>query len=702
MNLIGSDVCCVCLEGKPDSSTYNGDWVFKPNAQQRADKIRHVNPVRMHNQDPRKEINPITGKLEVAINRRTGKALRGNIHWCCETCIKTLESREQSDEYPCPLCRDPVIKRDVLERMAIIDDILEKKFTRALNTLKRLYTVYNVHEDIDKHKLIHLLTVAEESLKHTNGKSIFQYILELGVMQYDTELVIMSAATKNRDAAALKLCYDFSTVLTTHSWHEHDSFLMYIELERCIQEGSKNIEFVKVFLDYGANPLYVKMDADDKVSYLHRPARKTVFTLFLETARDLDKSMQSLYKQIYIKFMKKIMKSTDLVPWSSDTMQRNINRMFSDEEHNSDFPKIYNPYTWVGDVAIMRQLQYTSCFYNAQIFDVFPVALEMNSQSAMFDFKDFLEDDFESVILPRLEFFYQNNVNYHALENGLTPITSVLNHAYQIDIQDRQQEFDIDIQSKIRVAQRKRIRNIMKMTKFFVEKGVSTSKNLNNTRLNANNLAQFLSTMSRNHDYQNGLIDELDWPQTIPMIRWPLDGNGNVRECLIAFENGQWNPPLDRIVRLFTLPGSADVLTLYLGKLSRKTALMYLEEINKENSLWENDSIETFKQVVGSDVPAYNEHEKINDFEKKDCLIPTNVEDKHFGWHPILQPLLAQLSRCGFFALIDISTETLQQLKSFPVDLVYSILYKAMFRYQARNASETFHVWVEKIITSCC
>jgi len=193
--------------------------------------------------------------------------------------------------------------------------------------------------------------------------------------------------------------------------------------------------------------------------------------------------------------------------------------MFSDEEHNFRFPDIYNPYVWVSDVAILGQLQYTSCFYNGQVFDLFPVALEINNQSAIFDFKNFLEDDFESIILPRFEFFYQNNVNYQALENGLTPITSVPNHAYQIDMEDQHKEFDINIQQK----QRKRIDNIMKMTKNLEAKGVSISKNLINTRFNAATLAQHLSILSGNNQYQDGLIDKLDLPRTGLMIRWPLD-----------------------------------------------------------------------------------------------------------------------------------------------------------------------------------
>jgi len=702
MNLISSGTCCICLQGKPDSHTYNGDWVFKPNATQRKHGIRHVNPVIMHRQEPRKEINPETGNMEVAINSRTGNPVRGTIHWCCQDCLKTLESIGESNEYACPMCRDPVIKRDVFTRIAIIEDISANKCARAFETMKRLYAGYNVHADRNKDKLNHLLTVAAESLKNTNGKSIFKFILDLGVMQYDTELVIISTATQNRDAAALQLCYNFCTTSLKYSWNKRESFLMYVELEKCIHEGSKNIEFVNVFLENGADPLYVKMRADDNVSCLNRPTRKTVFTLFLETARNLDNRMQSLYERTYVVFIKKIMKSNHLVPWSPDTFQRNINRIFSDKEHNFRFPKMYNPYTWVGDVAILGQLQCTSCFYNGQIFDLFPVALEINNQSAIFDFKDFLEDDFESVILPRLEFFYQNNVNFQALETGLTPITSLLNHAYQIDIENQEQEFDIDIQSKISAAQRKRVYNITKMTNFFLAKGVSISTNLINTRSNAAILAEHLSILSRNYQYQHGLIDEPDLPQTELMLRWPLDRNGNVRECLFAIENGQWNPQLDHIVRLFTLPGSANVLTLYLGKLSPKTALMYLEEIIKENSLCDNDSLETFTYAVSSNVLAYNKHEKYNDFEKKESLIITNVENKHFGWHPILQPLLADLSRCGFFALTDISVQTLKQLKSFPVDLVYSILYKAMSGYEARNTSETFLVYIENIITDCC
>jgi len=80
MNLIESEICCIHLEGKPENGSYRGDWVFRPNANQRAAGIRHINPVIMHKHETWKEINPNTGKLEVAINSRTGKPLRGRLH----------------------------------------------------------------------------------------------------------------------------------------------------------------------------------------------------------------------------------------------------------------------------------------------------------------------------------------------------------------------------------------------------------------------------------------------------------------------------------------------------------------------------------------------------------------------------------------------------------------------------------------------
>jgi len=692
MNLISSGTCCICLGGKPDSDTYNGDWVFKPNAKQRANGIRHIKPVIMHRQSPRKEINPDTGELQIAMNSRTGNPLRGTIHWCCEDCLKTVESREDSDEYPCPMCRKPVIKRDVLEQMAILDDILANKCTRALNTLKRLYAGYSVQvHPVNMDKINHLIIVAGESLKNRNGQAIFRYILELGVLKYDTDLVMMSAATSTRNAAALQLCYDFATESYFEIWEHEADYLMYFELEKCLADGSKNIEFVNVFLDNGADPLFVKLYANDKVEYMHRPVRKTAFTLFLETARDLDKSMECLYHHTYLNFMQKISQSKHILPWSTNTLQQNINRMFSDKKHDSHF----NPYTWVGNVSMLSLLE-SQCTFDKR-HRLFPVAIEINNKSAMFDFIDFLQDDFESVILPRLEFFYRNNVNFNAIENGLTPITSVLNDVYFIEIQTLEQvknphyEFDVDTESKIREAQHKRVSNIKKMTKYFLKKGVSIRTMLKNTRSNAATLAEYLKCFS----YHDGLID-------LPQQGWLLDRNGNVRDCFFAFADGHWNPLLDHFVNLFDLPRINEILTLYLGNLSPKTACIYLENIMQEINIWECDDLELFFHVLSNDVIAYNEREKLNDLEKKKSSIPTDVQEKHFGWHPILQNIFTQLSRSGFFELEDIAQETIEQLKSFPMHIVKSIFDKAMSMYQVRDTRKTFPAWIENIITSCC
>ena len=123
-----------------------------------------------------------------------------------------------------------------------------------------------------------------------------------------------------------------------------------------------------------------------------------------------------------------------------------------------------------------------------------------------------------------------------------------------------------------------------------------------------------------------------------------------------------------------------------------------MQEIN----LWECDDLELFFHFLRFDVIAYNEREKLNDLEKKKSSIPTDVQEKHFGWHPILQNIFYQLSRSGFFELEDIAQETIEQLKSFPMHIVKSIFDKAMSMYQVRDTRKTFPAWIENIITSCC
>ena len=121
------------------------------------------------------------------------------------------------------------------------------------------------------------------------------------------------------------------------------------------------------------------------------------------------------------------------------------------------------------------------------------------------DFSRFLQCDFESVILPRLKFFHKNNVKFDACENGLTPITSLLNHAYHIEKRARR---SIQIEPQV-IDRRVHLDNILQIILFFQDIGVSHWHELLNIHVSAVDLLSYLGT------FFNGDVDvimnELGW-----------------------------------------------------------------------------------------------------------------------------------------------------------------------------------------------
>jgi len=116
--------------------------------------------------------------------------------------------------------------------------------------------------------------------------------------------------------------------------------------------------------------------------------------------------------------------------------------------------------------------------------------------------------------------------------------------------------------------------------------------------------------------------------------------------------------------------GKSDLLDLYVGKLSPKTALMYIQKIMQFDQP-RCTNINTFKHIICKTVKAYNEHEKENDFAKRNCTLKT-CPAIFFGWHPLLVNTFHALLQTGFeFARI---AETfLEILKKLPVHVAESM-----------------------------
>jgi hypothetical protein len=296
--------------------------------------------------------------------------------------------------------------------------------------------------------------------------------------------------------------------------------------------------------------------------------------------------------------------------------------------------------------------------------EIFPLHRLVNGMSPMFSLGRFLQDDFESVILPRLKFFQEQNVKIDACENGLTPITSLLNHAYYIEI--RQQQFVAANEFEQQVLDRRvRLDNVWKIIIFFQDLGVSRLHELLDINVSAVDLLVYLTGYS--DDYKHLLIDKLKWGTGYYVLRWPLSKDGIIYDNFYANENSKWHGSIQNIPGVFDMHGKSDLLDLYVGKMSPKTALMYIQKIMQSDQPKCND-LGRFKHIICKTVKAYNEHEKTNDFEKRACGLGQSVPSStFFGWHPLLNDRFCGMHAKIGFNLAQIDKNYVDILKNLPV-----------------------------------
>ena len=676
MNLIQSNTCCICLEGDPDNDndSYNRELGFRPNRQQRRDHVKHVNPVRMHTAHP-VAFNETKKKYEVVLNPRTGKPMPGKIHWCCDTCIQTLETADRSDEYSCVICRDVVVKRSAKRKLIIIDEIENDRCAAALSKVKSLFAELKREENIGSA----VIEISCKCIAMKRGDEILKYILggifidtnQESLEKYDPTNLIARTAIEFRNASALSMV--FKALEDIHTIHASD--IMCSELLRCIEDGTKNMDIIRVLLQNGADPLWA--DPDDN---------QTNFRLFLKTAQNLDKKMEYEHLETYKMFMEQILEdhlfrehindhmlqqilkrnnSSVSLPDSIDL--RLLDRMFSVNGSMN-----HSVYTLIGNVAMMRQMSKENLGG-----DIFPLHRLVNGMNPMFGLSRFLQDDFESVILPRLKFFQEQNVNIDACENGLTPITSLLNDAYYIEIKT-QQFVNADEFEQQRVDRRLRLNNIRRIIIFFQDLGVSRLQELVDINVSAIDLLIYLGGFS--YDYKDLLMDKLGWERGYYMLRWPLSTEGKVHDNFYAIENSKWHGSIRNIPGLFDMPGKSDLLDLYVGKLSPKTALMYIQRIMESDQPPCTDIV-SFKHIVCKTVKAYNEHEKSNDLKKQAHHLAQTVDSPtFFGWHPFLNGIFNEIYRTNTFNVTLIAIRVINILKNLPVHIVESVFRMALLQ----------------------
>jgi hypothetical protein len=661
MNLIESSSCCICFEGDPDNydNSYNRELNFQPNKQQQDDGEIHVNPVRMHTAKP-VAFNEITKKYEIICNPETGKPMPGKIHWCCDVCVLKLERADRTDTYDCVLCREVVVKRNAKRKAIILDEIDEDRCSAALLKVKSLFAELKKEDNIGSA----VPEISCKCIEMNRGNEILQYILgeifidtnQEMLETYDPTNVIARTAMTCRNASALAMV--FKAVKDKHTIHA-SNFMCY-ELSRCIWDGTKNMDIISVLLQNGADPLWVDPEL-----------KQTNFKLFLKTARNLDKKMEYEHLETYKMFMEVIldnplfmqhvndhrMEQHEMQDRNASIDPRLLNRMFSE---NSS--KNHNAYTLVGNVAMMRQMSKENLGG-----DLFPLHGLANAMNPMFGLDRFLQDDFESVIFPRLKFFQEQNVSIDACENGLTPITSLLNDAYYIEIKTPE-SVNADLCRQQGHDRRVRLNNIRKIIEFFQALGVSRLHELLDINVSAVDLLVYLSGYS--DDYKHLLIDKLGWGRGYYVLRWPLSKKGVVNDNFYANENSKWHGSIRNIPGVFDMHGKSDLLDLYVGILSPKTALMYIQKIMQFDQP-RCTNIHSFKHIICKTVKAYNEHEKKNDLAKQKCTLKM-CSAIFLGWHPFLDNTLHALLQTGFdFARI---AETfLEILKKLPVHVAESV-----------------------------
>jgi len=510
----------------------------------------------------------------------------------------------------------------------------------------------------------------DEILKYILGE-IFIDTLHENLEKYDPTNIIARTAIEFRHASGLALV--FKALEDIHTIHASD--FMYGELSRCVSDGTKNMDIIRVLLQNGADPLWVNPDTN-----------QTNFRLFLKTAQNLDETMEYEHLQTYKMFIELILDAPLFKEHVTDyrlqqILKRNdghgslpasIDLRLLDKMFSANGSMNYNVYTLVGNVAMMRQMSKENIGG-----DIFPVHRLVNGMSPMFCLGRFLQDDFESAILPRLRFFQEQNVKIDACENGLTPITSLLNYAYYIEKKIKQLVGADEFKQQT-IDRRLRINNILKIIVFFEDLGVSHLHNLVDINVSAVDLLVFLTGYS--YDYKYLLIDKLGWGRGYYMLRWPLSGRGVVYDNLYANENNKWHGSIRNIPRLFDMHGKSDLLDLYVGKLSPKTARMYIQSIMQSDQPPCTDIV-SFKHIVCKTVKAYNEYERRNDFVKQFYHFPQSVDSPtFFGWHFFLHDIFNEIHRTESFNVAHIDVRIINILKNLPVHIVESVFRMALIQ----------------------
>lgn len=661
MNVCPSNYCFICGDGNPKTTSYKAELRFEPTANQIIEKIFKVYPKILHVQSPRKIRNPDTNKMEIAKDSITGKTLKGKIHWCCDDCKKIMErtSNLGYDTFKCPLCRFNIPRMSVKELKRIDECMQKKKFNSALTIIKRVYEYYPAMFS-NNQVCLQLLNLLIACIQGYEGNKIIKYILnDLHMIEYESETNHASAfvelATEMENRSALNIM--LRSILRVSIDINH---MMYTILQTCLSSSKICPNEIMILLNKNANPIY----SHSPSQVPNRPQFTTSFGIFIETARHLNKADEKLYKTIFRKMIENIYvdEHSKLVFHSSQHM---INLA------NTNDSIVYNPFSWISNTVILNELKNEIRFFGDR--KLFDIHMTIHDQNVLFDMRSFLQCDFDSEALPRLEFFRLSGVSMSTCPNGITPIMSLLNHVWHIEIGIDQETLKTQDVTSIVSHRIDRAENLVEYIRYFVRNNVDLEGTLT-TDIDACDLITTL-IFKFGIQYQI-LLDRLRCGrrgQGKILKRWPLSDEGLILTSFFAFENGKWDSKVSILLNIIQTHSTTAIFasaSRYLGSLSPNTAIVYLETIIGATV---KDSFD-FEIELEKEVKAYDIYQMIND-TRKGAKWTGEESPVYCGWHLILQKSLSQLHTANVsrhfnnaFSLLNINSEVLTRLQNMPVN----------------------------------
>jgi len=466
---------------------------------------------------------------------------------------------------------------------------------------------------------------------------------------------------------------------------------MYTILQTCISGSKICPKEVIILLNKNANPIA----SHGTSNFPNRPQFMTSFGIFLDTAKHLDEASEQLYKIIFRKMIKNIYadENSKLIFYSPQYMINIANNKDS---------ILYNPFSWISNLVILNEMKKNKRFFGG--VKLFDIHMTIHNQNVLFDMKSFLQCDFDLEALPRLEFFRLSGVNMSPCPNGITPIMSLLNHVWYIEVLINQDTHDV---TTIIAHRNDRAENLVKYIRYFVKNNVDLEGSLTT----GIGVCDLITTLIFKFGIQYQiLLDRLRCHrrgQGKILKRWPLSDEGLILSSFFAFEYDKWDDKVSvllNIVQKFSTTSIFAAAFHYLGSLSPQTAIVYLEKILGATV----KNVFDFENELENEVKAYDVYQMIND-TRKAAKWSGEESPVYCGWHSILQEALIQLHTANVsrhfnnaFSLVNINSVVLSGLQNMPVNKAKTIIQNMKISLETQHFYSSISTNLNRIMVNQC